>query len=274
MDATSLPPEQQQLFKLLVDINNKQTQEIKLDFQQATTKIESVSKEVLKLNQKQLNLERQSRKNNIIIFGLQGFTRSEDWLKDTLKGLNLVLETNIHISDINNYYSVGKSQNPPIVLEFISFLKKTEIFKNKDNLKKLKTKGWSVTNDLCPEDRLKQKKLREHLKIARSQNCEAKIAGYKLIINNQEYSVEDLAEIENKKSQEIYTDDSDIESEVANPTAEKENPKNHTEELNSSNKTQNKTVFEAPVEQQTSDPKRKRRKIIYEYSPKTRNSKK
>lgn len=52
----------------------------------------------------------------------------------------------------------------PVVVEFTSLHKKISLFKNKDNLKKLKEKSIFKVKDLYNEDREIQKKLKTHLK--------------------------------------------------------------------------------------------------------------
>lgn len=79
-------------------------------------------------------LERKSRENNIIIFGLESKPEniSTDFIKCEIKKL---VDVNITEGDLNNFYPLGKAKNPPIKIEFTSFLKKTEVLKNAKNLK-------------------------------------------------------------------------------------------------------------------------------------------
>ena len=94
--------------------------------------------------------------------------------------LNTLLKINLLPTDINNIQIIGKTQKPPVLLECMSFLKKSEIF---PNLKHLRNTGISIANDLCPEDREQQKYLRDLQLKAREQNLDAKIRGAKLLIN-------------------------------------------------------------------------------------------
>lgn len=53
-----------------------------------------------------------------------------------------------------------------------------------------------LANDLCPEDREDLKVLVKHLKIAKASNIQAKIKGLKLMIDNKEYTAEQLQQIQ------------------------------------------------------------------------------
>lgn len=143
------------------------------------------------MESKCLFYERKLRKNNIVVFGLDNVNKS-DLAEYTLEKLNKALDLNFKINDVNNVYKIGRSEKPPVVVEFISYLKKIEIFKDIEKLRTLKGKGISVSNDLCKADRENQKILRKHLKIARSQNQQVRLKGNKLEIEGVLYTVEDL----------------------------------------------------------------------------------
>lgn len=197
----NLTEDQLKLYNVFLLANNKQTLEITTKIESTiaslTNKIEITNEQVEILKKKCNYLERKTRKNNVVIFGVKNQPKQlTDLLQNTIQLINDSLGTNIIEDHINNIYTIGKSQNPPIVLEFISFIKKKTLFSNIDNLKKLKEQGISLTNDLSVEDREDQKTLRKHLQIARSQNHEAKISGYKLLINNTPYTPQELKEIE------------------------------------------------------------------------------
>ena len=139
-----------------------------------------------------LFLERKVRKNNIIIFGLD--IKDENLVEKVISSLNNLLDLKVTTSEINNVYKIGKNNKPPIVVEFVSFLKKKEIFNIPEKLKSLKGTNVSISNDLCQEDRQNNKVLLKHLKIARSENKEAKIKGNKIEISNILYTAKELEE--------------------------------------------------------------------------------
>lgn len=113
------------------------------------------------------------RKNYIIVFKIKA--DGEDLLQKAIQTLNNLLHVNLEQNVINNIYRIGKKANSPVVIEFVCFIKKISLFKNKENTKKLKEQSISIANDLCKEDRVIRKKLRKHLKQASKQNLDAKI---------------------------------------------------------------------------------------------------
>lgn len=115
-----------QLYDLLLEANTKQTQELKSEIQSATQnlteKIERANEEIKKLKLKNLLLERKNRKNNIVIFGLE--TNNDNLLMHTISTLNELLGTNIRENDINNLYKLKNVGKPPVIVEFVTYLKK------------------------------------------------------------------------------------------------------------------------------------------------------
>jgi len=223
------------LFDLIVSANKQQTEALKKSTEEQTTiikqqiqvcvtdinnKLNATNQNIENLKSKYLFLERKSRRNNIIIFGLNNVER-QNLLQNTLSDLNRLLKINLLPNDINNIQVIGKTQKPPVLLEFTSFLKKSEIF---PNLKHLKNTGISIANDLCPEDREQQKYLREHQLEAREQNLEAKIKGSKLLINGTIYTIDDLKELEKKASKSSDSETSSGDEENLQEKTKTSNP--------------------------------------------------
>lgn len=136
------------------------------------------------------------------MFGLT--VDGSDLVAQTLAKLNSLLDLTLTTGDINNIYKIGRGTNSPIVIEFVSFLKKAEVFKDTEKLKSLKNTGVAVGNDLCREDREHQKILRKHLKRAKEAGQEAKIIGDKLKINSRVFTITEL-----ESGSESETDDND-----------------------------------------------------------------
>nr|CAI5850422.1 unnamed protein product [Callosobruchus analis] len=135
-------------------------------------------------------LERKLRRNNIVIFGLQ-IKNKDNLLLETLDELKNLLS----IGDINNIFQVDKNTDKsPIILEFISLLKKQLVFKQ---VQKLKGTGVAIANDQSHEDRQLQKKLVHHVKQAKQQNLHARIRGTRLEVANRLYTIDELNSIEN-----------------------------------------------------------------------------
>lgn len=149
--------------------------------------IASLDGRLLKLEEEIVNIKRIIIKNNIIVSGL--VVDDADLLNSCISRINELLEINLSPNNINNIYKLGRDQHSPIKIEFTSYLTKNLVLKNS---RKLKGKKIYINNDLCPEDRRKDKLLRSNLKQARSRNLNAYVRNQKLYINGDEYTYEEL----------------------------------------------------------------------------------
>lgn len=172
----------------------KQTAEINKNIDQKLKIVKRVEEKVEALEKKNLMLERRLRKNNIVIFGLT--IDGSEIVEQVITKLNGLLNLEITRSHINNIYRIGKRNNPPVIIEFVSYLRKAEIFKNPEKLKALKGTKIAISNDLCEEDRETHKLLRKHLKLAREQNKQARIVGHRLEVENSLYTIDELENTE------------------------------------------------------------------------------
>lgn len=157
-----------------------------LKVEELMRKVKSLEEENISLKQKVEYLERKSKKNNIIIFGLD----SEDaTLPNICRKLKDLIRVDISVNDINNFYPLNSTTNNALKIEFTSFWKKLKVL---GNCKYLKGTSVTVVNDLTFEQRRDQKVLRHHLAIARKENKISYIRSEKLFIGNKVYTVEDL----------------------------------------------------------------------------------
>lgn len=196
-----------QLYGLLVKVIKNQTEELKAEInkniQDLSKKVDSVESKVETLQNKILSLERRSRRNNVIIFGMN--VDKLNLLNNSLEFLNKTLGTNLQRNEINNIYLGGNKTKDKhhIVIEFISYLQKQSIFKN---IGKLKNSGVAIVNDMCFEDRQTQRVLKDHLKNAKSQNHQVKIKGSRLEIDGKLFTLEDLKKLEEEASEEEFSE--------------------------------------------------------------------
>lgn len=184
----------EELYGKLKETQEKQTQivleELKNNQAIIHEKIEKIEKQVQELQLQYLTLERKSRKNNIVIFGLE--TSKDNLLNDTLQKLNNLMHISLTRSDVNNIYTVGKEEDKQgILVQFTNYFAKQEVFKNVGELKNQDQK-ISIVNDLCVQDQKTHKKLIKHLKEAKEKNQKARIVGHKLEINGETFSAEEL----------------------------------------------------------------------------------
>ncbi|KAJ8962756.1 hypothetical protein NQ318_001154 [Aromia moschata] len=126
------------------------------------------------------------------------------------------IDINLNISDFNNVYPLGKQENSPLKIEFLSYLKKTTVLKN---AKKLKGKKLSIANDLTQKQRIENKLLRKHLYLAKEdKNKNCYIKNNKLYVNGEAYSTEQLQIIENIDDDPVKSN-----SEPGTPSAQTHN---------------------------------------------------
>lgn len=196
-----------------------------------TLKIEDVNRRInkLEIENEQLankieNLERKSKENNIIIFGLSAVPGeiTREYIKKEIKKL---VDVNIAESDLNNVYPLGKTNNPPIKIEFTSFLKKAEIFKNARNLRGTRI---SIARDLTIKQRHEYNILRKHLNLAKGNkenNCY--IRGNQLYVDGKRYTAEELEGQEETESDTIEKPQSAPSTPIRKET-QKEAPKQST----------------------------------------------
>lgn len=186
-----------ELYNRLIENSQKQTTDItkKIDDSviQFADKLQEANQRIEILEKRLVGLERQLRRNNIAIFGLQ---INSPILQNTIHSLNNLLGITLTINDIN-FIRVPEAEveKLPIIIEFVSFYKKQLIFQN---VQKLKNTGISVVNDMCFEDRSEYKILKNHLKIARSQRLPAKIKGRTIEIDGNIYTPDDLRKLEDE----------------------------------------------------------------------------
>lgn len=206
------------LYNLLVAHSNEQTKLIRQEIQEsvlkATEHTTQIANELQVVRKRCIQLERRLRRNNIVIFGLN--LKSDDLLQETLDTLNVHLRTDFISADINNVKKIGKKQNPPIILEFVSFLKKSTVFKN---VKNLKGTGIAISNDLCAEDREANKVFVKYYKQARAENIKAKIQGDRLVVDGKTYTVDDLNELVEGEFVSDSGDDGNETGSVGDPPA-------------------------------------------------------
>lgn len=187
---------------------NKEVSELKQKFEEELNKkaLEWESK-YKNLQNKYEKLEKELKKNNIIIFGLD--TPAIHLEKFIIDSLNQLLDISLTLSDLNNVYTIGKqSKKKPVIVKFVSYLKKREVLRN---IKKLKGSNVSIAEELTLEERKESKILAQHLKKARSKKLNAFIKNKILFVNGQKYTAEQLAEEE---------EDTDSEEEISNNSTE------------------------------------------------------
>lgn len=205
------------IHEAIIGIKNELKNAIEASEARVLLKLETVNKKVTKLEKenKQLKdkieiLERQHKRNNIIIFGINK-PAHEISAEYICHEINSLLEINLVEEDISDVYPLGRTANRPIKVELLSQLKKKSIIRN---CNKLKGKNVSIAHDLTLAQREEAKILRKHLLVAReTEENRCYIKGNKLIINNIPYTTRDLEQL-----QEVEEHTSKKETNSAPPT--------------------------------------------------------
>lgn len=164
-------------------------------------KLEEVNRRVTNLEventllKKQIEyLDRENRKNNIAIFGLNHRKDTQVNESFVCNELNRFLGVQLKETDIANVFPLGKTEKCPLKIKLVNYQKKNIIFKNCNKLKGTKI---SISNDLTIEQQKEYKILKKHLVLSKLDGHEnSKIRGNRLIVDETIYSIEDLKKIE------------------------------------------------------------------------------
>lgn len=161
---------------------------LRLELESLRKKVSFLERENLDLQKRVELLDRKSRTNNLLVFGLENPT--EITPDNICKEIKKLLGIDLSVAEVNNVYPLGRSSKCPIKIELISQLKKTLILQN---CKKLRGTNVYIVRDLTELQRAENKILRKHLSKARETvSNTAYIKGNKLIVNNIAYTIEDL----------------------------------------------------------------------------------
>lgn len=166
---------------------------LQLKIEEQNGKILELEEENKFLKNKVEYLERETKKNKVVIFGLQKEPKeiSGDYL---CKEISERVGVKTDQLDISNFYCLGRNKNCPVKVEFHSIIKKNTIL---NNTKKLKNTGIAIVQDLTIKQREDRKILRENLQKFRRIGKESYIRKNKLFVDdNKEYSIDDLRNLE------------------------------------------------------------------------------
>lgn len=159
-----------------------------LKIEELKSRLNTLEEENLNLKNKIENLETRDKKNNIIVFGIN---KPEDTLSPQYicQKLNHLLDIDLTELDLNNAYPLGNSENSPIKVEFVRYLKKDTVLQN---CHKLKGTNISISHDLTFKQRSENKTLRRHLQLARQNEDTCYIKKNKLYVNGKSYTPQEL----------------------------------------------------------------------------------
>ncbi|CAH1112290.1 unnamed protein product [Psylliodes chrysocephalus] len=153
-----------------------------------TEKIITLEKENSILQEKVEILERQNKRNNIIIFGIKSSV-PDILTRNICDKLNNLLNLKLTVDQINNIYCLGNVPQVPVKVEFISTNTKLQVLKNCSNLKGT---NIIISHDLTTSQRETNNILRRHLKRVKSSANRCYIKDDKLLIDNEILSAEEV----------------------------------------------------------------------------------
>lgn len=165
---------------------------LQLKVEELNSRILYIEEENTILKNKVEYLERETKRKNIIIFGLDK-EPEEININFVCTEIKKLLDVTIEQSDISDVYPLGRNRNSPLKIEFFSKAKKQVVL---DNCRKLKGTGVVISHDLTYKQREERKTLKAHQDKQRTLGKKSYIRGNKLIVEDQKFSIEELEGLE------------------------------------------------------------------------------
>lgn len=181
----------EQLFHALKAEIQSSENRILQKLEKQNSKVVKLQRENRQLKLKIEQLERRSKKNNLIIFGLQVAENipKEELCEKTLATLNKNLDLDLKQEQLADIYSFGSPGKKQVIIELASCFTKRAVLKN---VNKLKGTGIVVTHDKTKQEQIRNKILLQHIKKAREEGKKAVIKKGRLVIDGEELDIDDL----------------------------------------------------------------------------------
>lgn len=132
-------------------------------------------------------LENRSRRNNLIIYGIQEeTTETSDDLANTIKNDIFLAKLDITVNNIERCHRIGKKEGKtrPVIIKLLDHRDKTSILKA---CSKLKGSDYSISEDFSKNVRETRKKLWLSSAEERAKDAKVKLVFDKLIVNGTLY---------------------------------------------------------------------------------------
>lgn len=147
-------------------------------------------------------IENQSRRNNIVFYGIEERDGWESWEVSERLVLEVLQMMDISIGnmEIDRAHRVGKRKGRrPIVARFAFFKRREEILRGG---RKLHNTGLAVSEDFSDRVRYVRFQLKPHLEKARTEGHQATLRYDKLVVDGMAYSLEELCAREERLRQD------------------------------------------------------------------------
>lgn len=155
-------------------------------------KITKLENENNQLKRRLDSLDRKSRKNNIVVFGVNR-EPSLKYIPFFCGEIKSLVGVDLCETDIGDIYSLGKTRAAPLKVEFVSYRKKELILRN---CSRLEETGIRIASDQTEMQRAEGKLLREYLNEVRKNRPEKSyIKARKLYVGEEVYTVEELEKL-------------------------------------------------------------------------------
>lgn len=218
---------------------NEQTEEIKQEINKKlhTDILPQINElrhenDLLKLKIEQL--EQKLKKNNVVVHGIPtNVMKNKSESHKVLNFLNEKLGTALSTNDISNLSVLGKN-NKTVLIEFIKYNEKAQIFKN---VAKLKGSNIYISNDLTTKERTLRKLLLPYYRQAKSAGKQAKLLNSHILIDDVKYNLDELQKDGTANKEEELNDAYDQAQiiEVKDTTAEGVKTRKQTKRCNNLN---------------------------------------
>lgn len=180
-------------------------------------KNQQIQKENEALKDEIEQLKRYSKRNGIVISGLN--VNEELEIQQICNEINALLGVDISPNQIDDFYRLGKGKKSPIKVILVNFWKKREILKN---CFKLKGSSIYINPDLTKQQLDDKNVLITHYKIAKDDKVkDCYIKRNKLYADGSIYTVEDLRQIDANKNQSFTKASSAPQTPVPNQVEKK-----------------------------------------------------
>ncbi|XP_044760480.1 uncharacterized protein LOC123317918 [Coccinella septempunctata] len=150
-------------------------------------KVHRLEEENKNLKEKIQQMDKRSRRNNLIIYGIKSEGNNVE--EETKKLLEDKLEINCPEEIIRDIYKLGKGELSPILLQAYN---QKSIHRILNSAHKLKNSGVNLAPDYTPEEREARRTLVKRMREEKERGNQSYIRGNALIINNQKHTLEEI----------------------------------------------------------------------------------
>ncbi|KAI5723648.1 hypothetical protein M8J76_009158 [Diaphorina citri] len=206
----------EEIKKMRGDFNESQKQTrdlIEEKYEDNNRQNKQINEKIEKLEKKINTLEKESKKRNIVVYGIkEGQDETYEDLREIVRWfLNDKMQMGIGRNEVDNFFRLGKrteaGRDRPILIKFVTNCRKREVVNKKGILKRSKI---FIENDLCEKEEIEKKNLVKKMKELRASGHHVIIRGKSLIVNG-----------ERRKEMAETQEDTDMECEYLTDQSEK-----------------------------------------------------